>query len=214
MRVAVISAQFGNFDTPKPFPKQSVPCDYFYITEDNCPYTFYNIDNRLRAKYFKILTHREYDHDIIIWVDGNVQIKDPDFVLNMVNALEHSDVAISRHHERNSVFEEASFIVNQIKRGNLYLKKRYCINAIKSEVDRMDKNLQGLYWCGLFARKNTPKVNAAFEEWWMQNILWSNFDQCNFVDVMNKKKIDIKEVIFGEFEGNDIYERTKHKYIG
>lgn len=214
MKIAVVSCQFGNFDTPKQFPKQDIDCDYFAINESNCPYTFHTIDNRLKAKYYKMLAHREYSHDVLIWVDGNVQIKSASFVSDMIAAMHGVDVCISNHPDRNNVHDETDFICRQIRSGNKYLSARYTPESLLNEVSRMPKDLLGLYWCGLFARVNEPGVNKVFEEWFMQNVLWSNFDQCNFVDGMYRHGVTINTIKWGGFYDNDTYSIHKHNYIG
>lgn len=212
MKIAVITANFGNFDTVKEIPPQSVPFDRYYYTEKNSPFPFHTIDNRLRAKVFKMLPHQFLeDYDVYVWVDGNVQIKNFGTIEEMVKPLKNAQVSISRHPERMSIYEEADFICKEIKKGNRYLKNRYSPESLQREINYIGLEMEGLYWCGLFARRNTQHVNSAFEDWYMKNVLWTNFDQINFVKVVEEWKLQVTTFAFGPYYENDFYRLTPHK---
>lgn len=210
--VALITASFGAFDKPKVHAKQTYPCNLYYFDESNAHFPMHTQDNRMKAKFYKMLAHRVCAEDILIWVDGNVEICSPTFVDEIVNELNGSlnDVAISAHPTRVNPRQEANFIVSNINAGNAYLGKRYEVNSIMKEVDSFEKDYHGLYWCGLFARLNNAKVNAAFEQWFMENILWTNFDQNNFVKIVNLHDLHLSVMKWGDFYGNKNYKIHKH----
>ncbi len=218
-KIAVITASIGGIDIPKTIPKQSIEFDLFNFTDKNMPYPCMGLDNRLKAKLFKMQAHKLFpDHDIIIWVDGNVQIRSHDFIENMVKHLtEDSDVVISKHPARKCIYKETDFIIREIKKGNTYLSTRYNPEALMKEANYfMSQGIKvntGLYWCGLFARRNNAKVNAFFDSWWNDNILWSNFDQTNFVALQLKQNIKLSLIDWGEFYKNDSYELIHHSKL-
>lgn len=209
MTIAVISASIGDFDTPKLFPEQDIECDYYYFTETPTP--FHSSDSRLKAKYFKMLAHEIMPHDILVWVDGNVQIKTSSFIREFINEMGNADVCLAKHPFRDSVYNEADFIASEIDKGNKYFLQRYSKESILQEVGSMRKDIKGLYWCGLFARRNNTKVNAAFCDWFLENVLWTNFDQNNFVKIVYKHNLKINTIDWGEFYNNNSYILSKHK---
>lgn len=216
-KILVITANFGGIDSIKDIPPQTVEFDRVYITEENSPYHFPGLDNRLKAKYFKLMPHHIWQHEIFIWVDGNIQIKTPDFIERLVKGLEQTEISISRHPSRNCIYEEAKFIVNEIEKGNPYLKARYNPEAIIKEINYY-QSLEhpvnaGLYWCGLFARLNNKKVSRFFEAVWNDNVLLSNFDQNSFVFYSRIHGMKISSVDWGNFHKNENYELIHHKKL-
>lgn len=221
-RIAVITASIGGIDVHKLMPQQSIECDYFYYNDDNCPYPFRGIDNRLKAKYFKIRAHRMkvFDsYDILVWVDGNIQVLHSDFIETVIKPLSNPDIdiAISRHPQRNCIYEEANFIIDEVKKGNKYLSTRYDIESMNAEMDHFKSfsypQNAGLYWCGLFARKNNEKLDDFFEDWWEDNILWTNFDQNNFVFQARLHDINIGTFNLGNFYENEYYKLIHHSKL-
>lgn len=209
MKIAVVTANFGNFDSVKPIPEQDIAFDRHYFTEENNPYPMDGLNNRLKGKYFKILTHRILpEYDVYIWVDGNVQIKSSSMIRKMAEGCK--DVLISPHPIRKTIYEEAAFIINSIKRGDSYLSSRYNAESIRRYVENIGPGRQGLYYCGLFARKNTPHINKIFEQWWTETMLWANFDQIEFVRVAEYYSLDLEVFRFGDFYNNEYYSLSKH----
>ena len=201
------TANFGNFDT---FKKQPFPVSYY--NEANAHYPMHTQDNRMKAKFYKMLAHRVTDAPLIGWIDGNVQVKHDRFVQDMVEALGSADVVISLHPARKNPLEEAKFITNSIEDGNPYLSNRYDAASIDKEVEAMPVGwkVAPLFWCGLFLRRNTPKVNAAFEDWFMDNVLWTNFDQNSFVKIIHKHGLKVATISWGAFYDNEHYKLVKH----
>lgn len=185
MKVAIVTANVGNIDDVLPVPEQSIPCDVFCYNEANLPYPLTNVDNRLKAKYIKLRTHKIFpDYDAYIWIDGRVEIITPDFARDMMTALHGYQMAIFRHKDRKNSFEELQYILDQIKKGNSYHVERYALQPIGEELAfcRQEGLPQDfpLFWCGLFARWNDKIMNAFFDEWWIKCLEFSTFDQALF----------------------------------
>ena len=211
MKIAVITANIGGFDKRHTMPEQDIEYDRYYIGDENCPYPAYKVDNRLKAKIFKMLAHKVWpDYEVYVWIDGNIRVKANDFISRMVKRLEGADVVISNHSERSSIYEEADFICDELKRGHKYLKARYSAHSIRSEVESFGKGLKGLYWCGCFARGNNEKINKAFDDWYIDNTLWSYFDQNSFVYEVHRHDLKLNIIDWGDYYKNEHYEFTDH----
>lgn len=210
MKIAVVTANFGGIDKKKEIPKQTIEFDRFYIDEHNREFTFNDVNNRLAAKYYKICTHRIYsDYDVYIWLDASVHVISGNFIESFITQLGSSEIAIQKHPFRSSIYEEADFIIRSIKNGNKYLSTRYNINALLKELKFIGNGIEGLFGCGLFARVNSEKINKIFDLWFMDNLLWSAFDQFSFV--RHVKAMNISIANFGDFTSNSYYKLVKHK---
>ena len=185
MKIAVITAIFGGKDTPKPFPAQSVECDYYCFTEANSPVPLPNLPDRLKAKYFKLQAHRVLPgYDAYVWIDGNIEVKSADFVKVMTEGLD--GIRIQRHHERETIKEEIDFILAS---ENEYLTTRYGAQPLKEEYEyylsqEMPEDAP-LYSCNVFSYRNKDRVNTGsnclfFNSWWNLVLAWSWFDQSAF----------------------------------
>lgn len=204
--IAVVTANFGGFDIQHEIPPQDIQFDRFYFTEKNSPLPLSGLSNRLKAKYFKILTHRILsNYDVFVWMDANIQVKSSDFVRTVAGSI--NEVAISRHPFRDTTEQEFNFIRDQIKSGSKYLSERYKIDALQAELLAIDYP-KDLYWCGLFARLNTSKVNAEFEKWWNWCIEYTDFDQNTFSEVARHLRVNTFEL--GNFYDNPYYRLSKH----
>lgn len=183
MKIAVVTAIFGGKDTQKPFPPQSVECDYYCFTEENTPVPLPNLPDRLKAKYFKLQMEKFIPwYDTYVWIDGNIEVKSPDFVKKMTENIPFSPIVIQRHHERQTIKEEIDFILSS---ENEYLTTRYGKQPLKQEYEYylkegMPKNAP-LYSCNIFAynaRGNGASFFMAY--WWRLCLHWSWFDQSAF----------------------------------
>lgn len=181
MKIAVVTAIFGDMEKPKPFCEQSVPCDRYVFTPENTPFPFPNLPPRLQAKYFKLQTHRVLpEYDCFVWVDGNIEITSPDFVKVMTDGL-NGKIRIQRHHERATIGEEIEHILAS---ENPYLKVRYGSQPLAAEYDyylahRMPADAP-LYSCNLFSWRLSTQNVMFFAEWWAKVLEWSWFDQSAF----------------------------------
>lgn len=183
MKVALISSVFGNFDNPLPLPDQGTPYDFFMFNEKSGFLFRQELDNRLRAKYFKFQSHRIPElkgYDIIIWMDGNFQIKSGNFVEYMVRQVRDYDLAITLHNKRDCVYQEADFIINNTKP---YITSRYGhqTDLMKQQIaEYREKGLPenaGLFCGGLFARKNNELMNRVMDEVWLDVMRYASQDQ-------------------------------------
>lgn len=217
LSVAVVTANFGGMDSIKPIPEQSIPFERFVFDERNSPFPFPALDNRMKARYFKLLTHEILDHDVFVWVDGNVEIKSPKFLEMVVEHLHGNDIVIRRHPERSDIFEEAESIVAAMAQGNAYLRARYYGHPLIEEVEayRAAGHPEGfgLWWCGLFARANSARVNVAFKRWWDDGLKWNNFDQSCFAEQVRVFELKVATQEWSPYYNNKHLAINHHQKI-
>jgi len=183
-KVAVITANFGGMDSMRPIPQQTIPFDFACYSEANSPFPLANLDARMKAKYFKLQAHKLFNQDILIWIDGNIEIKSPKFIEYLCEQINSSDIVIRKHPDRDCIYDEYDFILSKMATGSKYLKARYSKSELEKEREGFKQigfpSKAGLYWCGLFARRNNAWTNDLFDRWWNHSILWNNYDQNSF----------------------------------
>lgn len=197
MKIALITANIGNFDPVTiPVKQLGAQVDYYCYTENNLPSPLPHLNNRLKGKYIKMMTHRFLpDYDYYVWADSNAYIHSDFFALDMVE--KGWDVSICKHHERKDVYEEIDYILENMNSGSEYLLKRYKDEPWYEEYEfYLQSGMPDipLYACKFFARRNVPRVNKAFEEWWMKTLEYSNFDQTMFSWITWRFGLSVREL--------------------
>lgn len=210
MKIAVVTAIFGDMEQPKPFVEQSVPCDRIVITEANSPFPLPNLPPRLQAKYFKLQGHWLFkDYDAYVWIDGNIEATSPVFVDMMTFQLD--GIRIQKHHERQTIGEEIKHILES---DNPYVTTRYSKQPLKEEYEYylregMPEDAP-LYSCNIFAWENTPENRMFFNAWWDIVLAWSWFDQSAF-SYLAWKHGGINTVDFGPMFDNPYFTLHPHE---
>jgi hypothetical protein len=205
----LLTANIGDFDEPV---THNIDLKTICYTENNLPHPLPNLNDRLKGKYVKILSHRVHNDDVL-WVDGSVQIDNPKFKEFINDHLSGYDVTIPVHPERANVYDEITYIREKMAEGKEYLISRYAKEPMKAEdyyyrKQKMPESYP-LYACRVFARQNNPRVNQIFNEWWMGCLEYSNFDQTMFSFVAWKYGLRINPIEYSEL--NEFVTFFKHK---
>jgi len=217
MKIAVVTAIFGGMDNPKPFPEQSIPCDYFCFTEENSPAPLPNLPDRLKAKYFKLQMHRVLPgYDYYVWIDGNIEVKNKEFVEFMTTNLLYG-IAIQRHHERETIEQEVEFILSS---DNVYLTQRYGNQPLRQEYEwylseEMPPDAP-LYACNIFAMSNDDDYRGTpsfFDMWWQIVLQWSWFDQSAFSFLAEDRPSITRVIDLGPMFDNPYFTLHPHEKL-
>ncbi len=199
MSVAVYTTIFNDYATLKSVPRQSVRADYYCITDNENvefatafgekpegePWNIVKVDYpsrdlhpRMRAKFFKLFPwecpHLD-KYNLIIFIDGSIEITSPEFVRFMVDSLGHGNIALFKHPQRDCIYEEAKASTPLLK---------YQSQNIQGQVDfyrPMYPKNGGLWACGVMVRRNrNEKMREVMTKWWWENIKWTYQDQISF----------------------------------
>lgn len=199
-RIALVTAIFGNLDDLKPVAEQSIPMDKYCFTDNpeiidgsfdgwkivRPDYPRYDLKNRLKAKYFRMLSHRVEElrqYDIVIWIDASIFVISPDFAEFMTKDVATSKMVFFRHSVRNCIYEEA-----------LASKRtpKYDLEPIDQQVSAYMADGypagNGLIETGCFAKLIDPEVDRIMESWWVENMKYSYQDQISLPYVLWKNK--------------------------
>jgi len=223
MRIAVITACFGEMDSLKSFPDQANVAQYdrLFISEKNLPCPLADLNPRMKGRFFKVQSHKLFlGYDLHVWLDGNVQIKSKTFLAEIIEAITRAeaDVALRKHPERDNVYVEANFIAERIRGGSAYLNARYEIDPILKQVEHFAKAGHptrggGLYWLGIFARRINYHTDALFDALWNQCLVWSNYDQNAFAFLAHARQTKIALMEWGSYYNNSTYELLHHAKV-
>ena len=202
----IISANFGNIDSPK-----SVVKDMIVYDDTTASFPTIDLNPRLRAKYFRMCSHMIYPSiPLFMWVDSSIQLKEG-IIEWMKKMLGDYDAVFFKHSLRSSVVEEKNYVIQNMT--NSYLNKRYINYDLNAQVESYLKegfpDKDGLIETGLFLRKNTENVNKAFDHWFIEQVKWSIQDQLSLSYILWKHKINYK--IITDYT---VYDGPFHKYIG
>jgi len=239
MRVCIYTAIYGNYDPLKAQPAQNVPTDFVCFTESRRlgptrPWTIvYNnrlpgLHPRLRAKYFKILSHRIFPngrpspaegfafclrrhfrrYDYLIWIDGSGQIKSSDFAARTVSQIGPSGWAMFSHPERNCIYDEMQVSATMPKYQKLPMAAQ--IDSYRAEGYPAANGLEA---CGVIVRaarrKDLSEIN---EMWWLEQLRWTYQDQLSLPVVLHRlgRGCDTLE---GDLWRNDLIGWAPHENI-
>ena len=212
MKIALITASIGGFDSIKEIPNQTIPYELIRVEEKDL--IEIKGDARHKAKFPKMQTHLFTDASIIIWIDGSVQVVSNTFVEYMVQQVQGNDIAIGKHNVRNCAYEEIDYCCAEIMKGNEYLKRRYDMDTLL-DMKKYLKSVnfeenKGLYSCGIFVRKNNNVTNAMFDLWWKSEKLWQTNDQPMFVHLANQLKLKINIIEWKSIFSNEYFKLVNH----
>jgi hypothetical protein len=188
MKACLVTANIGGIDSSRP------PIQNMFQYSDFPS----KLPSRLQSKYYKMCTHWLHpEYDAYVWIDSSFEVHEG-LIEWMIEQMGDADCAFFSHLHRNSIVDECNFVEQQMSFGNQYLVARYAGQPMKEQVQsylREGFNPRfGLYGGGLFIRKNTPKVNHAFDHWYIENTKWTIQDQLSLPYILWKHELKFKVI--------------------
>jgi len=169
MKIALVTAIFGGYDTLKALPKDHGFDETLCLTDDPGMTASGWVtrvepahDNpRLMAKRPKMQPHKYVDADIYVWVDGQIQVQSglADFARESIG---DASVAAFAHPERSCVYAEA----NRVK--ELQLSPHSVVNSqMQTYRDQGMPKSFGLWECAVLV---WPAWGVEFGRLWLQEV--------------------------------------------
>lgn len=188
-KIAIYTAFTGDYDTLKKPDVVDEKCDYICFTDNkDIESDFWEIrymedstlDNNRKAKQYKILPHKyipEYKYSF--WLDGTFKIKGSirEYIYKYIKA--NSPMLCVVHTERDCVYKEymASKIIPRYPRAIMQ-------KQVESYRDEGFPEEYGLGVMGaIFRKHNDEKIIKLMDDWWDENIKFTNQDQLSFAYV-------------------------------
>jgi hypothetical protein len=194
-KVALISANIGDFDRDPIHKPQSVPYDNHRFTDENFPLRSRVMTPRLQAKIPKCFGWQlAPGYDYYLWLDGPFGLDHRDSLKHFLDKCKKHDVVVFQHLRRANIWGEYRYIRRGLWQSS-YIISRYEDEFLDEQyqVIRNDKSYKDdiLFLGGIFMYKNTPQVQSALKEWWYYITRYLIMDQLAFPYVLRKAGLKI-----------------------
>jgi hypothetical protein len=186
MKIAILTANLGNFDTPIDPVKQILPNgwvgDFHRFTDENFP-PITGLTPRFQYRIPKLFGWEMFpEYDAYIWLDGTFSFTRSDCVEWFIQQLGDADAAFFKHPARNSIQEEVDHIEDHLQRGKPYIVSRYknglhkeFMTTVKKENPEYKDNT--LLTSTAFIYRNNQVVNEMMYQWWLLQSRYFTCDQ-------------------------------------
>jgi len=196
-KIAVISANTGNFDKPVPYVPQSVPYHFYLFDDHNFPVRTRSMIPRLQARIPKCFGWQMVPgYDYYLWVDSSCALLDPDSIKWFVEQLGDRDFAFFKHPHRNTIGEEAAYLKKRLAMPDTYITSRYAGELIDEQMAEINDPELPLYASTAFIYRNTYGVQKALKEWWYHISRYHIIDQLGLPYALKQSNFK---------EGSDLY---------
>ena len=210
MKIAVLSAILGNFDTPVDPPQQDIPFTFHRFTDKDFP-PIAQWDPRLQYRIPK--THGWQmlpGYDAYVWLDGAMTLARPDSLSWLLGQMSIAEMLFFQHPYRATVRQEVEHIDEHLRAGKPYISARYKNGLHWDQLMLMDGD-EPLYASTVFAYRNSPKVQEFLKDWWYYGSRYYTCDQVNLSYIIKKHKILHKVIHQNQYKCQYLKEASKHR---
>jgi len=150
-------------------------------------------DPRRNSRIQKILSHKYFDSEFTIYIDGNRKLlMSPEEIVDKF--MGGYDIACFKHNLRDCIYDEAMECA-KLKLDNPEL----IIEQAKYYEDHEYAKHKGLVEAGFIVRRNNKRTQALNEAWWADYCRFSRRDQLSFMPAIDKSGVILNELVF-EYE--------------
>lgn len=159
-----------------------------YLNDSNYPPRINALHPRLQSKIPKMLAFELFpDYDYYLWTDSNITLKTSETIETIYNKCSSKDIVLFKHHVRNFVHEEFTFMFDNIHIP--YLEK-YINEPFQEQLEVYKKTCSDfqnlpLYEMGCFMYKNNERMRKTMKEWFYHNARYSIQDQLSIPYVLD-----------------------------
>lgn len=223
MKVAILSAVLGNFDTLVDPVEQQVPdiagekVEVFFhrFTDEDFP-PIADLPPRFQYRIPKMFGFDMFPgHDIYIWLDGTFSFDRPDAVEYFLRQLWDKDMVVFKHPWRNTAQEETDHIEEHLLKEKPYITARYKNGFHKEQMAEILKTPSyvddELFTSTAFVYRNTSRVRAAFIEWWLQTSRFFTVDQIAMPYVLRKHGLQVTVIPDNQYKFKYLKIASEHK---
>lgn len=181
MKIAVITASLGNFDTLTEPVEQSISFDFYKFTDKNFFHRQCSMTPRLQARIPKMFSWQMIPgYDYYIWVDGSCTLSHFDSVKWFLEHCKNSDLAVFKHPNRKTIEEEATYLKKRLNMKCPYITPRYENELIDEQLTEIFSTKyvdDKLFASTAFIYRNTEKVHEMMKNWWYHTSRYHSIDQ-------------------------------------
>lgn len=190
MDITVLTAVIGGCDTLQPAKGRSVCYTDTFRSDDWEIRKAHDYGSpRFSSRVYKILAHKFVSAEYIVWVDGQIGLKQEPEAL--VELLGEEDVAFFTHPQREVMpFTWEDEMETCLMKGLIEPKL-----AEEQRAAYRDLPKGHIYYGGVIIRRTTPKATRLFEEWWAEYCRFPTRDQLSLFKVFQGKCKVIEEKV-------------------
>ncbi len=220
MKIAILTANLGKFDTNTDPVKQDLPegideIVFHRFTDDNFP-PITGLTPRFQYRIPKMFGWEMFPgYDYYIWLDGSMSLQRKDSVKWFVEQMGDKDMAFFKHPWRNTVKEEVDHIEEYLKKGNKYITSRYK-NGLHKEFYKsfIKKNTYidtDLYASTSFIYRNNSRSVSMLALWWHYQARYYTCDQVQLPFALILTRTSVNKIDEDIFKCPFISLTSKHK---
>lgn len=218
MKIAILSANLGNFDRPLEPVKQKLMnsdyvVDYHCFTDEDFP-PITGLTPRLQyrlPKYFGWQMYPGYDY--YIWLDASMSLQDSESAWYFLRQCLGKDMVVFKHPWRKTIKEESEHIEEYLKKGNKYITSRYKNGLHKEQLADiyLDKDYvdDHLYASNVFMYKDSEAVRDVLRLIWLHSSRYFTCDQLAFTYAT--KDLDVEVIKDSPFKSKFVTLASPHR---
>lgn len=220
MRIAILTANLGNFDIPIDPVKQEIEgheVDFYRFTDENFP-PITGLTPRLQYRIPKLFGWQYFPSaDVILWLDGSMSLARPDSLKWLLEGLAYNDMLLFKHPWRKTIREEVDHIEEKLKEGNKYITSRYKNGLHLQQMGEIDNDPyyddNRLYASNVFMYRNKEEVHRVMDMWWFYQSRYYTCDQVSlpYAIYRSRKTLNLAELNDDVFKNQYISLVSKHK---
>ena len=220
MKMAILSANLANFDTPvDPIPQEKpkgIKEIYFHRYTDKDFPPIEGLTPRIQYRIPKLFGWEMMPgYDYYLWMDSSMSLIRPDAVKWFMDNLGKNDIALFKHPWRNSIQEETDHIEEKLQQKGRYITSRYKNGLHKEQLAAClaDPGFKDkvLYTSTAFIYRNNKKVHEAMKLWWYHQSRYFTCDQIALPYVVYKSNLEVGVINENQYHSSYISMTSKHK---
>ncbi len=219
-KIIVYTSNFGDYEPVKDPVSVDPRVDYVLFTDkenmQSRNWRVIRLNEKLEtprrtSRLPKILPHKYLPpHDISVYIDSSLQIKEGDVYRMVQECLGGREIALYRHYWRDCLYDEIDFCANSPERP---VDKKICADLKLSYQQAGYPRNAGLFENALIVRKNTEPIQKLNEKWWEAYAQGPERDQLTFMYCLWQTGVRPSAIQFGEqFRSNPYVNFISHKY--
>lgn len=180
--IAIFRAVTGGYDEVLPYEHYLNDADYFAFTDEpvavhglNLPVPYFDASSTRRARFVKLHPHMLFpDHNVAVWHDGNVMIRDD--ITPLINSVLSSGLPIGTflHPTRSDVYAEAKACIEQNKDNAETILKQ--VERYSEEGLLTDQLVESNF---VVYNLRHPDLKSVLTRW------WAELDRCSYRDQLS-----------------------------
>jgi len=203
MKIALISANCGDFDPQFVWEEQIVPdgCELSIhrLNDENWPLRHRSMTAKLQPGIAKMLGWQMFPkNDIYIWMDASRTLIRSDFVTWMISNLADANMALFLHPERSTIRSEYEFVKEHVQKKSRYLHSRYSEEWLDEQMEVIEADPfyidDTLYASTALIYKPTESVKKAMIDWWYHKTRYLIHDQLALPYVVWKHGVKVNKL--------------------